>query len=138
MDIHYSTDAGEVDWPAVKALLRADRFDNGRTPEELRTSFDNSHACVFAWDDAQVVGTVRLLADGICNAFLVDAWTASAYRRRGIGTEMVRRLLQAVPGHHVALFTSDRVDFYESIGFSREDVGMSTVVRPWLRRSPAT
>ena len=135
MAIDYSADPRAVDWTPVKAALHADHFDNGRTAEELRTSFVNSFASVFAWDGNTVVGTGRLLADGVCNAYLVDLWTASPYRRRGVGTEMVRRLLNTVPGHHVALLTGDQVDFYAESGFSREDFAMSTVVRPWLRRS---
>lgn len=135
MDITFRTDTGEVDWRAVKRDLHADQFDNGRTPQELRTSFENSFASIFAWDAATVVGTGRLLADGVCNAYMVDLWTASTHRRHGIGTQMVHRLLQTVPGHHVGLFTSDRVDFYRKVGFTKEEFGMSTVVGTWLRRN---
>ena len=47
---------------------------------------------------------------------------------------MVRRLLATVPGHHVALFTQDHEQFYRSLGFEAEIVGMSCVIRPWLGR----
>lgn len=136
MVMRYAMDATAVEWHALKAALQADEFDNGRTPDELRASFENSYASIFAWDEETVVGTVRLLADGVCNAYLIDLWTASSHRRRGIGTEMVRRALQTVPGHHVALFTNNRVDFYRKLGFKDERFGMSTVVGKWLRRSP--
>lgn len=134
MGIVYTSDTSAVDWHALKLDLQADDFDNGRTPDELRTSFENSYASVFAWDATTVVGTGRLLADGVCNAYLVDVWTASPYRRKGIGTAMVRRLLQTVPGHHVGLHTRDQVAFYRKVGFSEEKFGMSTVVGTWLNR----
>lgn len=132
--LRYGDDLGEVDWDALKADLIADDFDNGRTAEELRSSFANSHSVALAWDGERVVGTARLLADGVCNAYLVDVWTASAYRRRGVGAAMVTRLLDGVAGHHVGLFTEDHVDFYRGLGFEEERTGMSLVVGRWLNR----
>jgi ribosomal protein S18 acetylase RimI-like enzyme len=61
-----------------------------------------------------VVGMARLLSDvsdGVCNAYLLDVWTMSAYRRRGIGTAMVRQLMSRVPGQHVGLQTDDAEAF---------------------------
>jgi predicted GNAT family acetyltransferase len=127
-------DLAGVDWAAVKADLSRDRFDNGRTPEELATSFAASAHVSIAWADGRVVGTARLLADGVCNAFLVDVWTAAPYRRRGIASAMVMDLLSRVPGHHVALFTETAQSLYARLGFEVEEIGMSTVVGPWLNR----
>jgi GNAT superfamily N-acetyltransferase len=135
-DVRFSEDVEGVDWGELKADLAADDFDNGRTPDELRRSFAASAFVVVAWDGDRVVGTGRLLADGVCNAYLVDLWTQADRRRRGIGREMVRRLLGRVPGHHVALFTERGAPFYERLGFIEEHVGMSQVVGEWLNRSP--
>jgi ribosomal protein S18 acetylase RimI-like enzyme len=116
-----------VDWGALKASLAVNAFDNGRTADELRRSFEHSHAVVLAWTGQRVVGTARILADGVCNAYLVDVWTDASHRRRGIGTAMVRALLDTVPGHHVALFTQEHVEFYRSLGFEKEN----TACRSW-------
>jgi GNAT superfamily N-acetyltransferase len=126
---------GKVDWDALKAGLRADHFDNGRTAAELTESFRRCHARVFArTDDEHIVGTARVLADGVCNAYLVDVWMDTPFRRHGIGSEMVKRLLATVPEHHVALVTQDHKQFYRSLGFEAKIVGMSCVIRPWLGR----
>jgi GNAT superfamily N-acetyltransferase len=132
-EVTYTTSNRGVDWPALKATLVADDFDNGRSPAQLQQSFERSAGVVFAWVDGRVVGTARLLSDGVCNAYLVDVWTFTPHRRRGIGSHMVTTLLDMVPGQHVALFTSDRPGFYERLGFVEETVGMSTVVGKWLR-----
>jgi GNAT superfamily N-acetyltransferase len=95
-----------IDWAQAKADLAADDFDNGRTPEALRRSFEQSEHVAFARDGVRVVGMARLLSDGVCNAYLLDVWTASPYRRRGIGSAMVRRLLERLPGQHVGLQTA--------------------------------
>jgi ribosomal protein S18 acetylase RimI-like enzyme len=135
-EITYSDSLEGVDWAALKAALAADHFDNGRTPEEYEAASRRSHAVLFARDGERIVGNARVLSDGVCNAYLVDVWTASAYRRRGIASEMVRMLLATVPGQHVALFTEDMRPFYEGLGFEVEHEGMSTVVGTWLNRPP--
>jgi GNAT superfamily N-acetyltransferase len=121
-----------IDWAQVKADLVADQFDNGRSAEALRRSFEQSQHVVFARDGARVVGMARLLSDGVCNAYLVDVWTASAYRRRGIGSTIVRYLLDRVPGQHVGLQTGDRQDFYAALGFEEQPEFLSVVVGTWL------
>ncbi|HEY2172307.1 MAG TPA: GNAT family N-acetyltransferase [Mycobacteriales bacterium] len=125
----------DVDWAALKAALAADQFDNGRTPEEYRRSHENSHAVAFGRCDGEYVANGRILSDGVCNAYLVDVWTASAHRRRGIGREVVERLVATVPGQHVAIFTPDMQKFYSTLGFEPEETGMSRVVGTWLGRS---
>jgi ribosomal protein S18 acetylase RimI-like enzyme len=121
-----------IDWDRAKADLAADDFDNGRSAAALRRSFEQSEHVAFARDGDRVVGMARLLSDGVCNAYLVDVWTASAYRRRGIASAMVRRLLDEVPGQHVGLQTDDMQRFYESLGFDRQPEFLSRVVGSWL------
>lgn len=121
-----------VDWNQAKADLRADDFDNGRSPEALRRSFESSQHVALAWDGDRVVGMARLLSDGVCNAYLVDVWTMSAYRRQGIGASMVRLLADRVPGQHIGLQTDDAEEFYTSLGFRPQPSFMSLVVGRWL------
>jgi len=135
-EVTYTTTTHGVEWSALKATLAADDFDNGRSPAQLQRSFERSHGVVFAWVGGQVVGTARLLSDGVCNAYLVDVWTLTAHRRRGIGSQMVTTLLAMVPGQHVCLFTTDQPAFYRRLGLAEETIGMSTVVGEWLRPHP--
>jgi predicted GNAT family acetyltransferase len=121
-----------VDWDQAKADLRADDFDNGRSAGALRQSFESSQHVAMAWDGNRVVGMARLLSDGVCNAYLVDVWTMSTYRRRGIGSSMVRLLAERVPGQHIGLQTDDAEAFYLSLGFRHQPSFMSLVVGSWL------
>ena len=121
-----------VDWAAVRADLIADDFDNGRSPGALRRSFEQSRHVAIARDGERVVGLARLLSDGVCNAYLVDVWTASSHRRQGIAARMVRQLVDAVPGQHVGLQTDDAQAFYESIGFRPQPEFWSLVSGRWL------
>jgi ribosomal protein S18 acetylase RimI-like enzyme len=121
-----------VDWARAKADLAADSFDNGRSPEALRRSFEQSEHVAIARDGPRVVGMARLLSDGVCNAYLLDVWTASAYRRQGIASSMLRLLLEAVPGQHIGLQTSCAQAFYASLGFEPQPEFWSRVAGSWL------
>ena len=121
-----------IDWAQAKVDLAQDNFDNGRSPDALRSSFERSPYTAFARDDDRVVGMARLLSDGVCNAYLLDVWTASSYRRRGIATKLVRLLADRVPGQHIGLQTADAQPFYLTLGFRAQPEFMSLIVGRWL------
>lgn len=135
--ITYQTNLDAVDWSRLKATLAADRFDNGRSPEQLRRSFEHSFAAVLAYAAPKhIVGTARVLSDGVCNAYIVDVWTHSAHRRRGIARAMLAHLESRLAGQHVYLFTDDQVAFYRRCGYEVEHVGLGRVVGRWLHPDP--
>ena len=121
-----------IDWERAKADLAADQWDNGRTAAALRRSFEQSSHVAFARDGDRVVGMARMLSDGVCNAFIVDVWTMTSYRRQGVASQMIRLLLDQVPGQHVGLQTHDMQAFYASLGFEHQPEFWSQVVGTWL------
>ena len=131
-DITYTLDLTQVNWDEMKAAVQADDFDNGRTPDQLKASFCNSFAACLAYAGGHLIGTARVLSDGVCNAYIVDVWTQTAYRRQGIARRMLELLLERLPGQHVYLFTDDMPDFYRSIGFTERGTGFEKVVGDWL------
>ena len=131
-DIRIDDSLDAIDWHVVKAELTADDFDNGRSAQALRRSFEQSQHVAIARDGERVVGTARLLSDGVCNAYLVDVWTASSHRRRGIASSMIRLLLDEVPGQHVGLQTSTAQALYRSLGFREQPEFWAVVVGRWL------
>jgi predicted GNAT family acetyltransferase len=132
MTIRYDTSCDAVDWEQAKADLAADDFDNGRSAAALRRSFEQSQHVAFALDGDRVVGMARLLSDGVCNAYLLDVWTFSPYRRRGIASTLVRMLADEVPGQHIGLQTDHAQALYASLGFEPQPDFMSRVVGRWL------
>jgi predicted GNAT family acetyltransferase len=121
-----------IDWAQVKTDLAADAFDNGRSAAALRRSFERAQHVAIARDDDRVIGTARLLSDGVCNAYVVDVWTQSRYRRQGIATAMMQLLINAVPGQHVGLQTDDAQALYASLGFQPQPEFRSLVPGRWL------
>lgn len=134
MTITYKFDLHDVNWESIKVRLSEDAFDNGRTPEQLKKSFENSFATCFAYDGDQIVGKLRALSDGICNAYIVDVWTYSPYRGRGIASQMLNLIMEKLTGQHVYLFTDKHiVDFYKHLGFKKWGIGLGRVVGEWLK-----
>ncbi len=131
-NVELRDDLGGIDWATLKSDLASDHFDNGRSPEALQRSFEASPVVAIAWLDGRVVGTARALTDGVCNAYVVDVWTRSDLRRRGIGRELMRTLTARLNGQHVGLFTSDAAAFYQSLQFEADAGGFSKVVGKWL------
>ncbi len=108
MTITYKTSLENVDWNEMKVRVRADDFDNGRSPEQLKRSFENSFATCIAYDGEEIIGTARVLSDEVCNAYIVDVWTYNPYRRRGIASKIMKTLFTQLPGQHVYLFTGKK------------------------------
>jgi predicted GNAT family acetyltransferase len=135
MPITYTKSAEGVNWPKLRDDLVKDHFHNGRTAEELARSFANSYAMAFAWTEGRVIGKARALSDGVCNAYVVDVWTHSAFRRRGIARRVMSLLEEELEGQHIYLFTDDAEVFYDCLGYKRRGVGLEKVVGTWLKRA---
>ncbi|MGB7342178.1 MAG: GNAT family N-acetyltransferase [Phototrophicaceae bacterium] len=135
--IHYKLACDDVNWQAMHDTLIADQFHNGRSVAQYRLSFENSHTVVIAYDDDKIIGTVRALSDGVCNAYIVDVWTLTAYRQQGIARQMMKLAFEQLQGQHVYLWTDDQQAFYEAIGMQADTdaTGYFKVVGDWLKNS---
>ncbi|MGI8421968.1 MAG: GNAT family N-acetyltransferase [Gaiellaceae bacterium] len=132
MGIRIDDSLDGIDWVQTKTELTADGFDNGRSAEALHRSFGRSQHVAVARDGDRVVGMARMLSDGVCNAYLLDVWTASSHRRQGIASSMVRRLREEVPGQHIGLQADSAQRFYEALGFRPQPEFWSCVSGSWL------
>lgn len=136
MPITYRYNMENIDWEALRLILIEDHFHNGRTPEQYRQSFVNSAAAVLAFDDERIVGTGRMLSDGVCNAYIVDMWTLNTYRKQGIARQMLEYLEAQAKGQHITLWTDDAQTFYERIGYTHSTSTLyEKVVGNWLENN---
>lgn len=133
MPITYRYNTENIDWEALRLILIEDHFHNGRSAEQYRLSFGNSAAVVLAFDGDRIVGTARMLSDGVCNAYIVDVWTLSTYRQQGIARHMMEYLETQAKGQHIALWTDDAQTFYERTGYDRSSSTLyEKVIGNWL------
>ncbi len=133
--IEYRRDLESVDWDSLNRELMADNFHNGRTTIQLRMSFENSTHVAMGFDGNRCIANGRLLSDRVGNAYVIDVWTLSAYRRQGIGHQIMQMLVDAVPGQHIYLQTDDAIRFYERLGFARQPEGMSRISGVYLQNA---
>jgi ribosomal protein S18 acetylase RimI-like enzyme len=80
-----------------------------------------------AWDGQRLVGFARVLTDGVYRATLWDVVVHPDYQGRGVGEELVNRVLTHPVLSTVEKFwlnTRDKSAFYEKFGFVRSDQGM--------------
>ncbi len=133
--ITYRTDLDHIDWSQFREAMIEGEWHNERTAEQYRMAYENSQRVVNAYDGEKLVGTGRVLSDGVSNAYLVDLWTHPEYRRRGIGRQLVATLTEELAGQHVYLHTDDQRSFYEGCGFRLQTDGMGMVVGEWLQKA---
>lgn len=137
MNLQYETNSDKINWEAFKSDLIADEFHNGRTTQQLQNSFNNSQVQIYVLDGMRCIASARALSDSICNAYVVDVWTQTDYRRLGIASKMMEMIITACPGQHIYLFTDDAVEFYKKNGFVERPVGLEIVSGEWLDNGPA-
>jgi GNAT superfamily N-acetyltransferase len=84
----------------------------------------SSHV-VLARDGARVVGFVTAISDGVLSAYIPLLEVRPEYQRQGIGTELVRRLLDVLRGLYMVDLVCDEdvVPFYERLGSSASMLG---------------
>lgn len=98
-------------------------------PEQFRDLISRSQVAIVAVDQGKVVGFIRALTDGVTNGYISMLGVEEAYRRRGIGSELVRSAMGKNPemtwvlrAQRPGLFS-----FYEKLGFRVSNVAMERV-----------
>lgn len=122
----------------LEALLQHAPWARGRTVEEIRIMLENTDYHFSAWDGKRLVGFARVLTDRIYRATLWDVVVHPDYQKRGVGEELMNRVLSHSVLSRVEKFwlnTRDKFGFYEKFGFARSEQGMVRE-NPNKRRTP--
>jgi GNAT superfamily N-acetyltransferase len=90
-----------------------------RDPERLAQMVRGSLYNVSAYEGATLVGYARAISDGAFNAYVTTVAVLHAYQRRGIGRELLRRLLDGRDQITFVLHADPEVHpFYLRCGFA--------------------
>lgn len=97
-----------------KEMLRALYEDAGWTSycediDRTMRGIAASQRIVTAWDDTTLVGMARCVGDGETIVYVQDLLVLGAYRRKGIGTALLRRLLAPYADVHMTALTADKL-----------------------------
>ncbi|MES0015700.1 GNAT family N-acetyltransferase [Mesorhizobium sp. M0036] len=118
-DSEISFDMSRIDFRATSDLLMASYWGAGRSDEFHRRAFANSF-CTAAYIDGNQVGFGRAITDRTVFAYLADIIIWPQQRGQGIGTQLVRALInhpELSTVSHWSLSTSDAHGLYEKLGF---------------------
>ena len=113
-------------------------WPNPPSPETHMELLTNSYHLVLAVDDetGSVVGFVTAISDGVLAAFIPLLEVLPAYQGQGIGTELMRRMLEKLSGLYAIDLTCelDLQPFYARLGMVTHS-GM--IIRHYERQSCA-
>jgi GNAT superfamily N-acetyltransferase len=125
-------DPGRIDREAVWRFLSTEAYwGRSRDRAAVEAQLDSAWRVVGAYDRSGAqVGFARAVSDGVAFAYLADVYVDAAARGRGLGTALVRRMIDEGPGRDFrwTLFTADAHPLYARFGFAAPDA--TAMVRP--------
>jgi len=106
---------------SVLALYRANHWSSAQKPELLLKALGASHSLITAWHSSKLVGLGNAISDGYLVVYYPHLLILPEYQGRGIGTELMRRLMARYEGFHQHMLVADgrAVEFYRKCGFER-------------------
>ena len=88
----------------------------------LERGFQNSLLVLAAYEDSKLIGLIRVVGDGATVVFVQDLLVAPQKQRQGVGTALLKAVLDRYSDVRQHLLTTDNtpktVAFYKSLGFS--------------------
>jgi GNAT superfamily N-acetyltransferase len=122
--ITYRIGTEDIDWQALTDIYCAvglvGGFGDAGDREGIRRAFEGSWRVVTAWDGDKLVGGCRMLSDGVCNAMVFDMGVNEDYRRRGIATGIMKKLLEGCEDFYIYITARFGVEkLYRQFGFKK-------------------
>lgn len=88
----------------------------------LERGFQNSLLVLAAYEDGELIGLIRAVGDGATVVFVQDLLVAPQKQRQGVGTALLKAVLERYSNVRQLLLTTDStpktIAFYKSLGFS--------------------
>ena len=88
----------------------------------LKRGFQNSLLVLAAYEDGELIGLIRVVGDGATVVFVQDLLVAPQKQRQGVGTALLKAVLDRYSNVRQLLLTTDNtpktIAFYKSLGFS--------------------
>ena len=126
MSIVWADDLAGIDWDELSELYRIAPLGN-KKPGDLALVFGNSMFRAFAREGGRLVVAGRVLADGRDCAYLCDIAVHRDCQGRGLGRDIIERLLAHCRGHRKIILYAvpGKEGFYERLGFRRMTTAMA-------------
>lgn len=81
----------------------------------------DSYYHISVYDNERLVGYIDSVSNGATDAYIQDLMVHPDYQRRGVGTELMNRMIAALKQRHIymitVVFEEDLKPFYRRFGF---------------------
>ncbi len=135
MDIQLSDDPEAISWPELARVIELAPLSR-RDPAKLEIAFRNSQVRCFAHDGPKLIGAGRAITDGVLRAAVFDLVVLPEYQKKGIGSRILRYILDRTGAETVMLFARPGIEpFYDRFGFRRMKTAMAIMPNPDLQRA---
>lgn len=118
-------------YEAVRQFLAENGWQKRVADEEkFRKMMENADRTVVVFEGERVVGFARALCDEVSNGYIGTVAVAEDFRKRGIGRELVERLIGGDTNITWVLRAGrGSQKFWEKMGFTASDVAMEKTRR---------
>ena len=128
--ISYKTGLECIEWPQLFSLYEKvgmiKRFIESKEFNKIQYAFQVSYKVVTAWEENTLVGSCRMLSDGICYGAVFDVGVLPEYQKKGIGKGLMRLLLKGEEHMTIHLTsTFGNEGFYKKLGFKKHKTAYS-------------
>lgn len=122
----WSESIDDIDWSELSELYRLAPLGN-KSPDWLQRAYGNSMFRCIGRDGGRIVAAGRAVADGVDCAYLCDIAVLPDHQGKGLGAEVVQRLVDAARGHRKIILYAvpGREPFYRRFGFRRMRTAMA-------------
>jgi ribosomal protein S18 acetylase RimI-like enzyme len=139
--IQFRQNKSDIDLEQLKQLFDLHAFwARDRRIEDLRIAIEHSNPTLSVWDGDALIGFARATSDGIYRAMIWDVVINEQYRGLGLGRRLVNTLIShpaLAQVERVYLTTSHHQNFYERLGFVRNDTATMILDKSILLESTA-
>jgi N-acetylglutamate synthase-like GNAT family acetyltransferase len=114
------------DYEAIRQFLAENGWEKRVADRErFRKMMENADRTVVAFDGERIVGFARALCDDASNGYIGTVAVAEDFRKKGIGRELVERLIGEDSGITWVLRAGrGSTEFWKKMGFTRSEVAM--------------
>ena len=93
-------------------------------PNMLKNAYANSLKILGAYENEKLIGIIRVVGDGYSIVFIQDIIVLPEYQRHGIGTALLKKILEIYQNVYQKSLLTDNTDktiqFYKSVGFEMD------------------
>lgn len=110
----------QIDWNQLLQLQRGAPWSRHRSLEQLRKAVDHSQLLITGWYENRLIACARVLTDFVYRAIIFDVIVRPDFQGRGIGRDLMRRVVEDPSLKEVEyffLYTQDKEEFYRRIGW---------------------